>query len=330
MGSEKVVGLPHPFPTREGVIMPDTPEQSENETLRNLLLRLPPLSDRELTIEPLKGGMTNHNFVVRANGESYVVRVAGAGTGLLGIDRNQEAACARAAADAGVAPEVVASLHEPAVLVTRFTPGRVLTTAALREPKTLERVARALRRCHDYAMPLEAASFSPFASARRCYSLAKERHVPMPPEMDHAVAMLDHIEREVQTEEAPCLCHNDVLPANLIEDDHRVWIIDWVFAGRGDRFFDLGALAANAEFTTEQEELLIAAYFGEFRRPELRRLKLMRLASDVREATWGYLQSAISDLHESDYYLDYGHRHLARFLAESESAAARHERRAAP
>jgi hypothetical protein len=46
-------------------------------------------------------------------------------------------------------------------------------------------------------------------------------------------------------------------------------------------------------------------------------LRLMRLASDMREATWGYLQSAVSRLHEPDYYLNYGHNHLNRFLAAS-------------
>jgi thiamine kinase-like enzyme len=298
--------------------MPDPLEQDGNGPIRDLLLRVPVLAGRELTIEPLGGGMTNRNFLVRADGESYAVRVAGDGTGLLGIDRDQEAACARAAADAGVGPEVVASLRDPAVLVTRFVTGRLLTTASLREPITLRRVAQSLRHCHDHPAPIEAATFSPFASGRRNHALAKERHVPMPADLDHALEILARIEREAQTGEPPCLCHNDVLPANLIEDDRRVWIIDWEFAGRGDRFFDLGTLAANGEFGDEQEELLLAAYSGEVRPRELRRLKLMRLASDLRESTWGYLQSAISNLLESGYYLDYGRRHLARFLAVSE------------
>lgn len=302
--------------------MPD-PLDQEKESIRDLLLRLPALSGRELTIEALGGGLTNRNFLVGADGESYVARVAGAGTGLLGIDRDQEAACARAAADAGVGPEVVGSLPEPAVLVTRFVPGRVLTTEALRDPTTLRRVAQVLRRCHDHPAPPEAADFSPFASGRRNHALANERHIPMPAEMDHALEMLARIERDVPTEEPPCLCHNDVLPANLIEDDQRVWIIDWEFAGRGDRLFDLGTLAANAEFGEEQEESLLAAYFGAVRPQDLRRLKRMRLASDLREATWGYLQSAISNLHEPGYYQEYGRRHLARFLAGSEGLVCR-------
>jgi thiamine kinase-like enzyme len=277
------------------------------------------LSGRELTIEPLDGGLTNRNYLVRADGEAFVVRVAGAGTGLLGIDRDREAACAQAAAAAGVGPEVIAYLREPTLLVTRFAMGELLETESLRQPMTLRRVAQALRRCHDYPAPAEAADFSPFAAARRNHALAQERHAPMPPELGHALGVLARIERDGRAEEPPCLCHNDLLPANLIDDGHRVWVIDWEFAGRGDRFFDLGALAANSEFDEEQELLLLTAYFGEVRPQQLRRLKLMRLTSDLREATWGYLQAAISNLHEPEYYRDYGRRHLVRFLAGSEA-----------
>ena len=56
-------------------------------------------------------------------------------------------------------------------------------------------------------------------------------------------------------------------------------------------------------------------YFGEARPDDLRRLHLMRMVSDLREATWGYLQSAISTLHNPQHYLDYARRFLDRFLA---------------
>ena len=37
--------------------------------------------------------------------------------------------------------------------------------------------------------------------------------------------------------------------------------------------------------------------------------------SDMREAMWGYLQSAVSRLHEPEYYLTYARNHLNRFVA---------------
>src|SRR6185295_15889685 len=107
-------------------------------------------------------------------------------------------------------------------------------------------------------------------------------------------------------------CHNDLLAANFVDDGRAVQIIDWEYAGMGDRFFDLGNLAANNEFEETHETSLLEQYFGEVHPAHLRRLRVMRLASDLREAAWGYLQEAISELDED--YLGYGRKHLDRFL----------------
>ena len=93
------------------------------------------------------------------------------------------------------------------------------------------------------------------------------------------------------------------------------WSEDWEFAGRGDRLFDLGSFAVNCELDEAQERTLAEAYFGEARPADLRRLRLMRLVSDMREAMWGYLQSAVSRLHEPEYYLTYARNHLNRCVA---------------
>jgi thiamine kinase-like enzyme len=297
--------------------MPDPLERKEEERVRDLLAGVPALADRELTIEPLGGGLTNRNYLVDADSEAYVVRVAGADTDLLGIDRAREVACARAAADAGVAPPIVAYLPQRTTIITRFVPGRLLKPAYIRKPRTLRRVAQVLRRCHDHPAPAEAAHFSPFATVRRYHALAEERHVPLPAGLGHALDVLARIDREVTTEEPPCLCHNDLLPANFIDDGRQLWIIDWEYAGRGDRFFDLGNFAVNCELDQKQEHALLEGYFGDVRPEHLRRLRLMRLASDMREAMWGYLQSAVSRLHEPDHYLSYAQTHVNRFLASS-------------
>ncbi len=80
----------------------------------------------------------------------------------------------------------------------------------------------------------------------------------------------------------------------------------------GDRFFDLGNLAVNNQFEARHELALLRRYFGEIRADHLRRLRLMRLASDLRESMWGFLQAGISRL-DIDY-IEYGRAHLDRFL----------------
>jgi hypothetical protein len=59
-------------------------------------------------VEPLGGGITNHNFRVTLGGEAFVLRIGGRDTELLGIDREHEHAASKMAAALGVGPEVVA------------------------------------------------------------------------------------------------------------------------------------------------------------------------------------------------------------------------------
>jgi len=64
-------------------------------------------------------------------------------------------------------------------------------------------------------------------------------------------------------EHTPVPCHNDLLAGNFIGDGARVWIVDWEYAGMGDRYFDLANLSINSGFDETDDEHLLAAYFGE-------------------------------------------------------------------
>lgn len=280
---------------------------AEIEALASLV---PAFAHSDVTIAPLTGGITNRNYRVDSDTGAYVLRVGGELSVLLGIDRAAEHECSVAAAAVGIGPEVVAFLPEHRILVTRFVTGRALTPDDIRQPATLRRIVEALRSYHNG--PATAGRFSPFDTVRTYQAGALERNVIFPPEFDAALALLERVERAMRTLDVPCPCHNDLLPANLVDDGQSIWIIDWEYAGLGDRFFDLGNLAANGEFEETDEVMLLELYFGETTGEHLRRLRLMRSASDMRESLWGFLQSGISTL---DFdFAEYGRDHLQRFL----------------
>ena len=281
-----------------------------------LIELIPELRCSSFTVSPLGGGLTNRNYRIDADGQSYVLRVAGKDTALLGIDRACEVACSCAAAALGVGPEVIAYLPEHEAMVRRFVPGPVLTAEDIRQPDVLSRVAETL--CRYHTGPRGEGSFSPFATVRSYHSLARARHVRFPDRLDGALERLAGLEQDLQAGDPPCPCHNDLLAGNFIDDGSAVRIIDWEYGGMGDRFFDLGNLSVNNEFDDQHERALLALYFGEVKPDHLRRLRLMRLVSDMREAMWGFLQAAISTL-DIDY-LAYGRKHLERFI-NSPSAA---------
>jgi len=247
---------------------------------------------RAVRCEPLTGGITNRNFRVDVDGASYVLRIGGNNTRLLGIDRRVEHAAGLRAAEVGVGPEVIAFVEPEAWLVTRFIAAPPLPPEQLRVPENIARVAVALHRFHD-AAPIPG-HFDAFAVVDDYRRVAEERGVTLPEAFAASRALAERI-RTARGPQPAVPCHNDLLNANFL-DDGQVRIVDWEYAGMGDRFFDLGNLSVNHEFGVDEDRLLLTAYFGEDRPADLASLRLMRFMSDFREAMWGVVQGGVSEL----------------------------------
>ena len=262
---------------------------------------------RKLGVEPLGGGITNRNFKVSVDGDVFVLRVGGKDTELLGIDRGAEHEAARAAAAAGVAPEVVAFLEPEGYLVTRFVAGEIPPPEELRTPEGLERVVAALRAVHAGG-PLRA-RFDSFRVVEAYRDEAERHGVRVPPAYERAHALARRIEpARARAPRVPC--HNDLLNANFIRDGERLWIVDWEYAGTGDVFFDLANFSVNHELEPDEDDELLHSYFGERRAEDAAALTLMRFMSDFREAMWGVVQQGISEL---DFdFVAYADEHFER------------------
>jgi thiamine kinase-like enzyme len=286
--------------------------------LENSLARLAPLLGQlEGEPVPLDGGITNRNFRARFGGHELVVRLPGKDTSLLGIDRHSEAEANRCAAAAGVAPEVAALLDDPPCLVTRFVVGEAMEAAGLREPAALGEVAAALRAIHG-CEPI-AATFSVFRIVEDYEARTRERGGEVPAGYERSRPTAAKIETALRWRpHESVLCHNDLLAANFIGSPDGLRIVDWEYAGMGDRYFDLGNFAVNNELDDDQEEVLLAAYLGEAPTTgQVAALRLMRFMSDFREAMWGVLQGTLSDL---DFdFAEYAGKHFDRLgAAESD------------
>jgi len=261
---------------------------------------------RGAVFEELGGGITNRNYKVFVEGSEYVLRMGGAKTSLLGIDRAVEYAAGRRAFDVGVGPEVVAFVPEEGWLVARFIAGRPISLEDMRRPKVLGRVAEALRAFHSSA-PIPG-RFDAWAVVDGYRSLAVAHGVEIPEPFVRAREVAERI-RDARGPQPEVPCHNDLLNANFL-DDGSIRIVDWEYAGMGDRFFDLANFSVNHEFSVEDDGRLLEAYFGEAHLVDLASLRLMRFMSDFREAMWGVLQSGISDL-DFDFN-EYAMKHFGR------------------
>ena len=247
---------------------------------------------RRANVTVLGGGITNHNFKIEVDGAAYVLRMGGAKTGLLGIDRAVEHAASLRAEEIGIGPPVADFIASEGWLVTRFIEGRPIAVEEMSSAATLPRVAEVLRRLHSArAIP---GRFDSFEVVDSYLAEAEANGVRIPKEFARAREVADRI-HAARGPQPLVPCHNDLLNANFL-DDGAIRIVDWEYAGMGDRFFDLANFSVNHEFGVEDDGRLVAAYFGTERVSDLASLRLMRFMSDFREAMWGVLQSGISEL----------------------------------
>ncbi len=273
---------------------------------------------RGACFEVLGGGITNHNVKVELDGETYVLRVAGKDTKLLGIDRHVELEATRAAAAAGIGPEVVAFVEPEGWLVTRFVAGDIPPLERMRKPEMLARVARNLRTFHDGpSIPGRFDSFRVVETYRET-ALARGGAIPEAFEWAHGIAhRIERLRGDVELKP----CHNDLLNANFLDDGERLRIVDWEYAGMGDVFFDLANFSINHELGRKEREALLLAYSGELRPQEVHALELMRFMSDFREAMWGVVQTAVSEL---DFdFAAYAAEHFERLRRTADEPAFR-------
>jgi thiamine kinase-like enzyme len=269
--------------------------------------------------EPLTGGITNKNYLVRDRHERFVVRI-GDDIPVHQIMRFNELAASRAAAAAGLSPEVVHS--EPGALVFRFIEGKTLAAEDVRPRPMLARILPLIRRCHR-EMPQHlrgpALIFWVFHIVRDYAATLQEgksRWMAELPRLLRAAAALEAAIGRIDV----VYGHNDLLPANFIDDGTRLWLIDWDYAGFNSPLFDLGNLCSNNEVAPEDEDWLLEAYFEHPLDDGLRRrYQTMKCASLLREAMWGM----VSEIHST---LDFDYRaYTSDYLARFERAYAQLE-----
>src|SRR5215467_9371476 len=105
-----------------------------DQHIERILNQIPGWNAAGATVAPLVGGITNQNYRVDIGGETFVLRIGGKGTHLLGIDRGRESICTAIAAQVGVGAEVMHFLADEEVLVTRFIVGTGITPEMAAEP----------------------------------------------------------------------------------------------------------------------------------------------------------------------------------------------------
>jgi thiamine kinase-like enzyme len=252
-----------------------------------------------IEISLLKGGISNESYLVADAAGRHVVRF-GRDYPFHHVYRERELMAAKAAHAAGFGPEV--RYAEPGVMVCAYLGARTCNAADVVAQRL--RVADLLRRFHTL-MPAQISGaaflFWPFHVMRdyaRTLRLGNSRMVP------HLSGYLA-LSGELEAAQVPLpivFAHNDLLPANILDDGDRLWLIDFEYAGFSTAMFDLAGATSNARLSPDETEAFLGAYFGHAPDADLLRSHAaMQCTSLLREAMW----SMVSELHLTAPGADY-------------------------
>ncbi|MET0801045.1 MAG: phosphotransferase [Actinomycetota bacterium] len=261
---------------------------------------------RDIGITPVSIGHDERHFMVDVEDELFVLRLTGPGNDDVRADPDIEVEVTRAAAAAGVAPEVIAFLPQLGCLITRFARGRRPTTADGLSHEILISIVGSLRALH--ACPLPGRGRSIFGEAEEVRHAALARGVRMPETEAGATETMRRIERACAPS-AHVTCHGDLSPSSIFLDDAHVTIVDYRWAGAGDAFEDLASVARHLELSDASTRELLDLYFGLPDEGRRARLELMRIAT-------GYL-AAMRSLARHDGEAPADAAHELALVAES-------------
>jgi thiamine kinase-like enzyme len=258
-----------------------------------VVTKIPDWVGKDVSITSLSGGLTNSNFRVEVDGTPYFVRVPGASTELLAVDRDNEYYNSKAAFVAGVAPKVLYHLPEYNVMVLEFINGKTMSKDSLNEPGQPTRMAETIKKLH--AGPRFLRDFNMFRLTEYYLKICKERGIKIPDGYLDRVTTFERIEKTVNVNPLPTVpCNNDLLAENYIDDGKQLWLIDYEYSGNNDPTFELGNTCQEMQFNDDQLKEICAAYFGEIRSNMIARMKLNMIMSDVGWGLWAAIQTKIS------------------------------------
>ncbi len=245
------------------------------------------------TIERLHG-LTNKVYRVETPDGVICLRVPGDGTEGF-IDRKVEQVNSRAAAAAGVSPQVL-HFGDDAIMVTPFLGDTTTMSPELLQtlPGAPSRAGEAFRKLHTSGETFEF-RFELFAMIDDYLAHLDKLGVTDFPDGYHdAVAEAATVREALNAHPASLTaCHCDPMCENMLDDGERMWIIDWEYSGMNDPLWDLGDFSVEAGFGPDHDREMMEAYFG--RAPtafEHGRMVLYKAMCDLLWTLWGLIQHA--------------------------------------
>jgi len=234
--------------------LPEDSREAAQTALRRVLGAVPIDA-----VAPLAGGFTTAAvFRIEAGERRYVLRVEGRPSPLRNPHQYQSM---RIASEADIAPRLYYADEDSRVAVIDFIETQPLASFA-GGPYARAQALGALRRRLD-ATPVFPYFVDYPAIVARLWAHVCRTGLFADGVLDPVNERLAEIRAAYVWDRAHSVsCHNDPVPANILYDGNRLWLIDWESAYRNDPLVDVAIMSDHFARTDELQATLLQAWLG--------------------------------------------------------------------
>ena len=266
----------------------------------------------DILIKPVDGGLTNQNFLVRDGEKKYFARIGKDIEEHL-IFRTNEISASKAASLAGIAPKLI--FAGEGIIIFEYI--KSITFNSELVIQNLDKIIKLIKNIHDEIPNFISGDpplFWVFHVVKNYVNFLKNNNSPYLNLLNELVDKSSQLNKLASPYDI-VFCHNDFLPANFIENNSKICVVDWEYAGFNTPLFDLGGLASNNNFTYKQEIYLLENYNEKKVDDEyLAKYFAIKCASLLRETMWSMVSEITSKI---DFdYKEYTNENLSKFNDE--------------
>ena len=253
------------------------------------------------------GGLSNKNFRINFEGQSYVLRVPGPGSEGM-VERTNEEFNAIEGCKMGVNPEIRYFNAKTGIKLADFVENaETLNMGTIQRHENLRKIAAIYHKVHDSHVRLknEFCVFQEIEKYDRLILKAKTVMYEGWEEFKPKVMALETRLNQLGVE--MCACHNDAVPENFIKaEDGTIYLIDWEYSGMNDPLADFAALFIESEFTEENQDYFLMEYYnGQIPEHTNERILCYEILWDTLWAQWTVVKEAYGE--------DYGSYGIDRY-----------------
>jgi len=234
--------------------------------LANLLSEVADFDTKQpFSFKYLSDGLTNDNYWLNIADEEYVLRLNHPLSSELGIHRSDETKIMKVASKIHLSPDVHYLSKQNNFRISHWINGDVWTKNQLRKSVNLNRLAQQLRNLHSVNIS-NLPTLNLINRIESYRTVIKQRSAKPSSIEQRVLKKAIYLIQSMQQQLPHCLCHNDLIAANVIEqtqfESSKLIFLDWEYAAVTSPLFELAVISRANELSMDEQDYLLQSYLN--------------------------------------------------------------------